>query len=229
MNRPDFSNYVLHFTSGRLPCCSEKIPAADPAAQIKKKMSALDRLLAILPQADDKDGCIRATPMPWSGAKACCFTESVWSSLPDHAKRYSPYGIGFEKNFIFACGGGPAFYVRADHYQKQRSHNATGGLSGFHPHFHSFVTPFWPKYASKKHRDKYYGKFNANGIDFSYEREWRLPHELTFKINKVKIVILKSHNDLASFPSWLLDQLKGKIVIMDVYDCIEKFWPTHRV
>ena len=44
---------------------------------------------------------INASKMPWTGCRAVCFTECPWSSLIDHTEKYSSYGIGFEKSFIF--------------------------------------------------------------------------------------------------------------------------------
>lgn len=54
---------------------------------------------------------IYATPMPWTGVNAVCFTECLWMSIVGHARRYSPYGIAFKKPFIFSRDGGPAFYI----------------------------------------------------------------------------------------------------------------------
>ena len=93
MTKPDQSDYLAHFTKGE---------------------NAIANIISIL-----KDGVIRAGELPWTKALAVCFTECPWSSLLDHAARYSPYGIGFGKHHVFAAGGGPAYYVRADHWEKQ--------------------------------------------------------------------------------------------------------------
>lgn len=107
--RPDFSDYVVHFTKEGLPLIKEgegQLP--DDIA----KLSSYERVHKIL-----EDKKIVATTMPWTKARAVCFTECTWMSLLDHAERYSPYGIGFHKAFIFAAGGGPAIYLKPDLYQ----------------------------------------------------------------------------------------------------------------
>ncbi len=100
-NRPDFSKYLAHFTSA---LDSPQYPAC----------SAFDRLIKIL-----NDKKINASSMPWTGCKAVCFTECPWPSLLDHTNKYSPYGLGFEKSFIFSRNGSPVYYVRADQYKNK--------------------------------------------------------------------------------------------------------------
>lgn len=52
--------------------------------------------------------------MPYTVKPAVAFTECVWASLLEHADTYSPYGIGFTKDYLFQNGGGPVFYMRRD-------------------------------------------------------------------------------------------------------------------
>src|SRR5207253_2462645 len=109
----DQSQYLVHFTKGA---------------------KAYDNVVSIL-----STKVIRAKTLPWTNLPAVCFTECPWPSLINHAERYSPYGIGFSKPRIFASGGGPAYYVRADHFQKQQ----------WDPHVMALATPFWPEYRPK--------------------------------------------------------------------------------
>jgi len=124
-NRPDFSDFLAHFTTDRKPVSKEE----NNPAKCKESLSAKDRLISIL----------NDTSMPWTGDHAICFTECPWSSLIDHTSNYSTYAIGFQKGFIFSRNGSPVFYVRADQYEKQE----------WHPHLRPFVTPFWPVYRPK--------------------------------------------------------------------------------
>lgn len=101
--RPDFSNYLIHFTKGKAPVSEE----TNNLVGSIKGTTAEKRLLSIL-----KSKTIYASHMPWVGCTAVCFTECVWSSLFEHAKNYSSFGIGFTKEFIFKQGGNPVFYVR---------------------------------------------------------------------------------------------------------------------
>ena len=91
-NRPDFSNYLVHFTKGRR-ACSE---ASNNPALSFAQGNAQERLQHIL-----EGKVICASELCWIHENAVCFTECVWSSLLAHASNYSSYGIGFSKEFIF--------------------------------------------------------------------------------------------------------------------------------
>ena len=92
-NRPDFSNYLAHFTSNRQPVGKADIknPVKD-----KAKGHAITRLINILNEKE-----IVASTMPWTKSHAVCFTECPWTSLIDHTTAYSPFGLGFSKPLIF--------------------------------------------------------------------------------------------------------------------------------
>jgi hypothetical protein len=145
-----------------------------------------------------------------------CLTECPWSSLIDHAKTYSPYGIGFKKPLVFAAGGGPVYYVRKDHWDKQKWDN----------HLKTFVTPFWPSYRSQKQKDE----IDFRNVDYSHEREWRVPHDLLFEYSHIEFVIVKRYEDMARFPKELKDAIgRQKFIIMEVYTNIERLWPVHNI
>ena len=209
-NRPDFSDYLAHFTKD-----SEPFGNKDPnnPTNAFSAMSALDRIKSML-----NAGRISAGSLPWTGRHAVCFTECPWSSLLDHANQYSSYAIGFTKPRVFVAGGGPAYYVRADHWEKQ----------DWDPHLKTFVTPFWPKYRSPALKDKKY--LNGTSVDYSHEREWRVPHDFTFELNQVEFVILPSYKEMAEFPSELKDAIgREKFLLMDVYRNVERLWPVHNI
>lgn len=192
-NRPDHTRFLAHFTRG-----------AD----------AYDKLVSIL-----DSGVVKAGKLPWTDMPAVCLTECPWSSLLDHAERYSPYGIGFGKHHVFAAGGGPVYYVRADHFKKQ---------GGWDPQVFPFVTPFWPAYRPAHLKDgKYLG---GKTVDYSHEREWRVPSDFTFDPSRVEFVILNTYEDMARFPGHLKDAVgREKFILMDMYRKIEELWPTHIV
>jgi hypothetical protein len=141
-NRPDFSKYLAHFTTERPPMAND---VNNPTVKITKGKSAYERLISIL---DGKK--IISSSLPWTGRKAVCLTECPWTSLIDHSKKYSAYGIGFNKPFVFGAGGGPAYYVRKDHYDKQEWEND----------LLTFVTPFW-LYISEKLTTQFRGKLTT--------------------------------------------------------------------
>jgi hypothetical protein len=208
--RPDFSDYLAHFAKDGAPC---GIGDVNNAGNKYSGMSAGERLISILTSE-----FITASNLPWTGRQAVCFTECPWASLLDHAKRYSSFAVGFTKPHIFAAGGGPAYYVRADHYQKQT----------WDSDLHTFVTPFWPSYRPANLQDKKY--LSGHTIDYTHEREWRVPHDFKFKLSQIKFVILPTYEDMAKFPQNLKDQIgREKFLLMDIYRTIEDLWPVHNI
>lgn len=208
-NRPDFSKYLAHFTSGRPPVSE----AAENPTVPFSALSAKEKLIKIL-----QDKKIIASNLPWTGCRAVCFTECPWSSMIDHAERYSPYGIGFSKPRIFAAGGGPAYYVRADHWRRQE----------WDQNLKTFVTPFWPAYRPPHLRtDEHLG---GSTVDYSHEREWRVPHDFIFQYSQIEFVIVASYEDMAQFPQELKDEIgREKFLIMEIYKNIEGLWPVHNI
>lgn len=206
--RPDFSNLLAHFVTGRKPCVDN---ASNPAISFAN-MSPIERLVSIL-----NGKKIVSTTMPWINRPAVCFTECPWTSLLAHAERYSPYGIGFQKSHVFAAGGGPVYYVRADHWEKQN----------WDSDIKTFVTPFWPSYRPAKMKSAV--KLNGKSVDFSHEREWRVPHDFTFKLEQIEFVVLNTHADMEGIPKKLMDAIgSDKFLIMENYRSIERLWPVHR-
>ena len=123
--RPDFSEYVVHFTRDEIP-------------KSTGSLSAKDRLFQILAEC-----CVKASVMAWTNRSAVCFTECTWASLLDHANRYSRYGLGFSKAYLFRHGGAPAIYLPPGLMEHQKRHVGTG-KQPFDPVLFSFVTPFCP-------------------------------------------------------------------------------------
>ncbi|QUL37183.1 hypothetical protein [Erythrobacter sp. JK5] len=188
------SNFVAHFTKGE-----GDVP--------------YENLVKIL-----EGKALKAGSLPWTGNPAVCFTECPWSSLLSHVGHYSAFGLGFTKPHVFAAGGGPAYYVRADHWEKQQWDN----------HVRTFVTPFWPAYRPQS--EKFKKQLGGKSIDFAHEREWRVPHDFTFEYEQVQFVVLPGYEEMARFPKELKDAVgREKFILVDVYKHIEKLWPTHIV
>ncbi len=219
MQGPDFSDYVVHFTKDAHPFL-EATP--DEKWQGVKSLSAKERLFSIL-----QSGQIWATRMPWTNKPAVCFTECTWGSLLFHATRYSKFGVGFHKAFLFAAGGGPAIYLTPGLWKHQENYIGRE-KPPFDPNLYSFITPFMPSYAPQKYREDFWrGK---DPVDYSHEREWRVPHELVFELDKVAFVIVATYKDMAEAPKPLKDAIgRENWLIMANYEKIEKFWPLHRL
>jgi hypothetical protein len=187
---PTDSKYLAHFTKGP---------------------QAYERLVSIL-----RGGVIRAGNLPWTNKPAVCFTECPWATLLQHASNYSPYGVGFGKHHVFAAGGGPAYYVRADLFREQK------WSEGVYP----FVTPFWPRYRPLHLKSAEY--VGGKDVDYSHEREWRVTHDFAFDLARLSFVLLDTYKDMAKFPKELKDGIgREKFILMDVYRKIEELWPTH--
>ncbi len=224
MPRPDFSDYVVHFTKDVKPLGGSKDETMAQRLGDIAKLSAEQRLVRIL-----NEKTIVATPMPWTGLRAVAFTECTWGSLLIHAQRYSSFGIGFRKDHLFAAGGGPAIYLRADLVEYQREHLTHLGASPdrpFDPRVWAFVTPFAPSYAPAKYMQQFWaGRAVA---DFTHEREWRVPHDFTFAYTRVAFVIVENYIVMARVPKNLKDAIgRRKFLIMDNYRQVENFWPQH--
>jgi len=203
--RPDFSNYLVHFTLNGKP----KIDISENPTQKYSDMGALEKLINIL-----TDNKIIASITPWTQRRAVCFTECPWTSLLEHTKTYSPYGIAFEKSFIFSRNGSPVYYVRADQFKKQK----------WDKDLYPFVTPFWPGYRPAHLKES----IDFGTCDFSHEREWRVPHDLPFEYDHISFIVLNTYEDMAGFPQQLKDNIGSeKFILMDNYRYIEKLWPVH--
>jgi hypothetical protein len=217
--RPDFSEFIVHFTKTGPPICDD---TRQPNLERIRPLSAKERLFSIL-----ELGTIQSTNMPWTNKKAVCFTECTWTSLLFHAERYSPYGIGFHKSYIFSCDGGPAIYLPPSLMQMQKDFVGRDRLA-FEPHLFAFMTPFVPDYAPREYIDKYWeGKPR---VDYSHEREWRVPHDLIFSMERVAFIIVNSYKDMATAPRKFKDAIgRNNWLIMSNYRQIEEIWPTHKL
>lgn len=205
MNRPDFSQYLAHFTKEVGVCSRGEHDEID-------NMSALERLVSILQTKK-----ILATTMPWTNARAVCFTECPWSSLIAHTNQYSSYGIGFSKQVVYSKHGGPVYYVRPDHFKRQ----LTSGK--FDKQLWPFVTPFSPSYRPKHMKGSYFST-----VDYSHEREWRVPHDFPFEYSDIEFVILPDYETMAKFPKELKDVIgREKFILIEIYNQIERLWPVH--
>jgi hypothetical protein len=204
----DFSNLVLHFTKDGAPYCAGKHPEG---VEEIVGVSARDRLVRILQLLN-----IKATHMPWTDCPAVCFTECTWPSLMRHAERYSSYSVGFQKSLLFGQGGGPAIYMRQDLYWEEEREG------GFLPSIKAFLTPFAPEYAPESH------KKGGRAIDYSHEREWRVPNDLRFAVEALELITVRCHADIDYIQEKLQKSLpEDKVVVMENYRQIERLWPLH--
>lgn len=213
MNKPDYSNFLAHFTRDGA-CVSEDKNILDTKYI---NMSAKEKLISIL-----KEKKVRSSTMPWTNILAVCFTECPWSSFPAHSETYSPYGIGFSKSFIYNHHGAPVFYLRSNLFLKFKEINKRNTFISKEVDF--LVSPFQPSYS-------YARKFKLNKtIDYTHEREWRTSKDLEFKYKDIRFVVIKSNDDLQNFPKEIRQEIGDeKFLVLDNYKLIEKLWPIHKI
>jgi hypothetical protein len=149
MSRSDISDKLVHFTSPR-----------------DNWDEAYSRLRSILAERTIRSGNDKIR----SGDHCVCFTEAPLVSLgtglvnPTNFSRYAPFGVMFEKKWIFEKGGRPVIYQPESEFLE---------LSDSH-----------------KWRHMRYELNGATPIDFAWEREWRLKCErLAFQPSDVAILV----------------------------------------
>ena len=212
MSQPDFSDYVVHFTKTAAPYSADQHPQEVNGIVGTDARQRLGRVLQMRR--------ITATRMPWTNRRAVCFTECTWPSLLRHCARYSAYGVGFSKAKVFERGGGPAIYIRQDHYQAQ--HAAHEFVDDIFP----FLTPFAPPYAPAP----YLADWAKPPLDYTYEREWRLPADMQFTLEDLAFILVSTHTDVALMPAPVQAAVPAdKWVIVSNYRKIEELWPQHNV
>lgn len=133
MPRNDISDKLVHFTSG------------------ETRDGAFARLNQIVDERTLRagNGKIRG------GYQCICFTEAPLASLPgglvnpDAYSRYQPFGVIFEKPYVFALGGRPVIYQSDAEF-----HALPEAMKWRHVRYEPHANP---------------------PVDFCWEREWRLP------------------------------------------------------
>lgn len=145
--RNDISRFLVHFTKD-----SELGSAYDVLRRIIRSKTLL--------------GSSRHRRGGW---KCVCFSEAPLGAL-EHGlinstgfTRYSPYGLQFEKEWIFSMGGRPVIYQPGREFTQ---------LSKTHQWRHMTL------------------ELGSSVVDFTWEREWRLPcTELRFSEHQVTVVL----------------------------------------
>jgi hypothetical protein len=177
-NLPDVGDHLIHFT-GRT---GGRFSVPDDI----RNLSPADRLAQILYQ-----GRIRAAPTFGTGLRPIvAFTESSQTSVLRLISegRYTSWGIGFSKQFIFEQGGGPVLYIRGDEWDA-----ATAVLPD---PARARAVRFWPGAAWEEGDPLTFDGVQqlpdslANESQWLHEREWRVPHDVTFDWADVKFLIV---------------------------------------
>lgn len=145
--RQDISRFLVHFTK---------------ASSVESAYDVLRRILR-------EKTVLGSSRFVRGGTTCVCFSEAPLGAL-EHGlinstgfSRYSPYGLQFEKEWIFSLGGRPVIY-QPEHEFAQ--------LSRTHEWRHVRLD------------------LGSSTVDFTWEREWRLPRtELRFSERDVTVVL----------------------------------------
>ena len=107
--------------------------------------------------------CFQDAPLNAVGQN--CWFEQTYRKENEWAKkRYDPIGIIFRKKYVFKKGGRPVIY------------DVTSEAKDYLP------SDQWWRIVNFDLND------SENIVDWSHEREWRVPNELKFKISNVVIL-----------------------------------------
>lgn len=155
MSRTDISKHLVHFTKG------------DGPYDYRGAFSHLQSIMT--------DQVLRGNSNLIKGQYSCvCFSEAPLTSLADGLKnqsgysRYTPFGVMFDKAWVFAHEGRPVIYEPKEEFE---------------------LLP-----ESHRWRHVRYEPTAAPPIDFTWEREWRIhAPELRFEPQEAVIVVL-SHD-----------------------------------
>jgi hypothetical protein len=215
-HRPDYSEFVAHFTSA--------VAIQGDAALNDQigSMSALERLASIL-----SEGTIRATKKYYSlGGPSVAFTECPWTSLLDHAFRYSSYGVGFTKQFLWDRGGQPAVYMRSEVIQAMREHVEAQASRSVYPAIAPEVGALYTPLEREAGWRMLNGVAVQTHVDFSHEREWRVLADVPFTPSDVQLIIVDKFSDVSRLPSsWVQAVGEDRVLSMSNYRRIMELWP----
>jgi len=174
-DNPDLSDYVIHFVS--------RYGQANDAVDARlRSMSDRGRLFTGILAT----GLIRAFPVFYGWDSVVCFTECTPAGVQTliRERRYAPWGVAFTKDFVFAAGGGPAFYVRADEWAPVRD---------LPPSLRARCTKFWPG-ADSEGGETIAQDYEVES-EWTHEREWRVlgtgdPPGFRFTLKDVAFLII---------------------------------------
>lgn len=184
---PDIGDHLVHFT-GRTGARYE-VPVDI------RDLDAPGRLAQILYQ-----GRIRAVSTFGTGRRpVVAFTESSQASVLRliGEGRYTPWGIGFSKQVIFNQGGGPVLYVRGDEWD--------AAVAALPDPLRARVVRFWPGAVWEEGDPVMFDGAQqlpdviTSESQWLHEREWRVPHDVSFGWADVKFLIVPA-------PDWTAGQ-----------------------
>jgi len=119
------------------------------------------------------DGAVKSGEPFKTGYKSCiCFTESPEYFMHSDRSKYQPFGVKYLKDYVFSLGGRTVIYMPSK--EKNLLHDELLWRYMLHdPISTSDERPF--------------------GVDFTWEREWRLPAEELSILDAYSIIVPDSN------------------------------------
>jgi hypothetical protein len=201
----DMSEYVVHFTADTDSGSAE---------------SNLRTILAAgqLRPGPNRFGAARSLDALGDSQRSVCFSEIPLGFLDRLVERRSRYGIGFRHNLLLAAGGGRVWYLDSDTpvaqaFRRLRQRDIVP-WDGDSPLWE--LTPFVD----------FPGEYGDTMYRFEWEREWRVPGNLTFTTEDVAFLLAPEyeHNalrgTLAGYacpyfdPLWRLDRIQQAVAVL---------------
>ena len=139
--------------------------------------------------------CFQDVPL-YSLSENILLEQHIHEQTPELPRRYSPYGLRFDKRYIFRNGGRPVIY------------EDTRIAKSFLP-----KEEYWRIVKLDLESDE-------NIIDWTHEREWRIKGDFHFELSEVEI-LLSDQSSLKKF-NWyckeknienLLNEIKGIVIL----------------
>lgn len=191
--RVDLSSQVIHLT--RLKKKGEK--SIDNLKSIVRDRTILGSGKSGYIIGDQPAVCFQDAPL-YAACQNCYFEQKNRKSFPDAKMRYSPIGIMFPKDYVYAKGGRPVFYEKTEIAKEMLPKNN------------------WWRIVNFDLSD------NKNIVDWTHEREWRCPGDFEFDIKKSTLLFLNDRH-YKKFLKWDLnqeepvyDQVKSVVILSDI-------------
>jgi hypothetical protein len=109
----------------------------------------------------------------WSGVEVVCFTETPLAQVQHFcgAGRYAPYGVMISKRAAWAQGGRPVIYLPEDERER-----------------------LFPEPQERWRVVQFDGP--GSSIDYTYEREWRVPRRFDLRGAQGVFILIKDHDEI---------------------------------
>jgi len=142
--------------------------------------------------------CFQDAPL-YSISQNVLYEQRIRENNPNNKTRYLPFGLAFPKEYLYRKGARPVIYEETKIAKKMLPPDE------------------WWRIVRLDLLD------DSNFIDWTHEREWRLPGNLEFELKQVTLVCIKNHHVKKLAAEYkketgdeLRDLLRGVVTLRDV-------------